>query len=216
MELIALQDLFCSSSPQKINFCGLEGKKSDLKNSVGNKRPIDTGFPSMVFDEGKTSSKVEPDTQTLQLNTFVDVQAFLLFEDEMDQEIDDEDVLESEEDMDEDTQADEEEHQSTPNTDKPELSPAQETQESDSDSSSPDLKKYDNILPLTERQLLKYLRKVSRVFFNRLTEDHWEKREEVAVSDADLRDSIEGYYKENVDHREQTDKLAQATMNSLE
>nr|GEZ26255.1 uncharacterized mitochondrial protein AtMg00810-like [Tanacetum cinerariifolium] len=46
-----------------------------------------------------------------------------------------------------------EEHQSPPNTNKPELSPAQEIQESNSDSSSPELKKYDNIPPLTERQL---------------------------------------------------------------
>ncbi|GJR03614.1 hypothetical protein Tco_0526598 [Tanacetum coccineum] len=113
----------------------------------------------MTKNKGKTSSEVEPDTQTLQLNTFVDVQAFLLFEDEMAQESYDEDVIEAGEDMDEDTQADEEEHQSPPNIDNPEPSPAQETQESDSDSSSPELKKYDNILPLTERKLVKYLRK---------------------------------------------------------
>ncbi|GJW86747.1 hypothetical protein Tco_0162087 [Tanacetum coccineum] len=42
---------------------------------------------------------------------------------------------------------------SPPNTDKPEPSPPYETQESYSDSSSPELKKYGNILPLTERQL---------------------------------------------------------------
>nr|GEV25443.1 hypothetical protein [Tanacetum cinerariifolium] len=67
---------------------------------------------------------------------------------------DDEDVFEAGEDMDKDTQADEEEHQSPPpNTDKPKPSHAQETQESDSDSSCPELKKYDNILPLTEKQL---------------------------------------------------------------
>ncbi|GJU14748.1 hypothetical protein Tco_1142714 [Tanacetum coccineum] len=61
----------------------------------------------------------------------------------------DDDVLEAGEDMDEDTQVDEEEHESPSNTDKPEQSLAQEYQESDSDSSSPELKKYDNILPLT-------------------------------------------------------------------
>ncbi|GKD93457.1 hypothetical protein Tco_1373294 [Tanacetum coccineum] len=67
----------------------------------------------------------------------------------------------------------------------------------DFDSSCPDaLKKYDNILPLTERQLAQH--------------------EEVAVSYADLRASIEGYYEENVDHRDQTDKLVQATMNCLD
>ncbi|GJT03666.1 hypothetical protein Tco_0838128 [Tanacetum coccineum] len=85
-----------------------------------------------------------------------------------------------------------------------------------SDSSSPELKKYDNILPLTKRQLVKYLRKVSRVSLNRLTEDQWEKHEEAVVSYADLGAYIEGYYKENIDHMDQTDKLVQATMNSLD
>ncbi|GJZ05666.1 hypothetical protein Tco_0539459 [Tanacetum coccineum] len=74
-------------------------------------------------------------------------------------ESDDEDVLKAGEDMDEDTQADKDEHQSPPNTDRPESSPSQETQESDSNPSKPELKKYDNILPLTKRQLVKYLRK---------------------------------------------------------
>ncbi|GKE43696.1 hypothetical protein Tco_1470980 [Tanacetum coccineum] len=89
------------------------------------------------------------------------------------------------EDIEEDTQADEEQHQSPPpNTDKSKPSPDQETQESECDSSSPELKKYDNILPLTERQLIKA--------------------------------SIEGYYEENVDHKEQTDKVIDAAMNSLD
>ncbi|GJR27209.1 hypothetical protein Tco_1103441 [Tanacetum coccineum] len=89
------------------------------------------------------------------------------------------------EDMEEDTQADEEQYQSPPpNTDKSKPSHDQETQESECDTSSPELKKYDNILPLTERQLVKA--------------------------------SIEGYYEENVDHKEQTDKVIDATMNSLD
>ncbi|GKB66706.1 hypothetical protein Tco_0928118, partial [Tanacetum coccineum] len=37
-----------------------------------------------------------------------------------------------------------------------------------------------------------------------------------AISYADLRASIEGYYEENVDHKEQTDKLVQETMDSLD
>ncbi|GJW90696.1 hypothetical protein Tco_0168249 [Tanacetum coccineum] len=72
---------------------------------------------------------------------------------------------------------------------------------------SPELKKYNNILPLTKRQLVKYLRKVSRVLYNNITKDQWEKHEEVVVSYANLRASIKGYYEENVDHRDQTDKL---------
>ncbi|GJR61553.1 hypothetical protein Tco_1503715 [Tanacetum coccineum] len=82
-----------------------------------------------------------------------------------------------------------EEHQSpSSNKDKPEPSHSPETQVSDSNSSSPDLIRFDNTLPLTERQLVKSLRKAS----------------------------IEGYYEENVDHREQTNKLVQATMDSLD
>ncbi|GKA11617.1 hypothetical protein Tco_0691163 [Tanacetum coccineum] len=168
----------------------LEGTNTDPKDSGGNVQPVDKGFPSMVSDEGAAKTTPLPkgphrdkdleglkppiymelhtnlvagllgtdlDTEALQLKTFADVQALLLSNDEMIQESDDEDVLEAEEDMDEHTQADEEEHY-------------------------PNLKKYDNILPLIERQLVKA--------------------------------SIEGYYEENVDHREQTDKLVQATMDS--
>nr|GEW67180.1 hypothetical protein [Tanacetum cinerariifolium] len=76
---------------------------------------------------------------------------------------DDDAMLEAGDDMDKDTQADEEEHY-------------------------PELKKYDNILPLTKRQLVKYLKKAF----------------------------IKGYYEENVDHMEQTDKVIDAAMNSLD
>ncbi|GJV53756.1 hypothetical protein Tco_1449497 [Tanacetum coccineum] len=137
-------------------------------------------YRSLAENKGNTSSKVEPDIKPLQLQTFADVQAFLLFEDEMAQESDDEEVFEAEEDMEEDTQAEEEQHQSPPpNTDKSKPYPDQETQESESDTSSPELKKYDNILPLTERQLVKYLRK-------------------------------------NLDHKEQSDKVIDASMNSID
>ncbi|GKB72572.1 hypothetical protein Tco_0933984 [Tanacetum coccineum] len=151
-------------------------KKFDPKNSVGNIQPIDTGLPFTVYDEGaakttplpeglrgdkdpeglKPPADIEPqtnhvvnplwtdangsDTQPLQLNTFADVQAFILSEDEMAQESDDEDVLEAGEDMDEDTQA-------------------------------------------------------------------VGKHEEAVVSYADLRTSIKRYHEENVDHREQSDRL---------
>ncbi|GKA14847.1 hypothetical protein Tco_0694493, partial [Tanacetum coccineum] len=49
-----------------------------------------------------------------------------------------------------------------------------------------------------------------------LTKDQWAQHEEAAVSYADLIASIEGYYEENVDHREQTDKLVQAIMDFLD
>ncbi|GJX10455.1 hypothetical protein Tco_0200314 [Tanacetum coccineum] len=63
-----------------------------------------------------------------------------------------EEVLAAGDDMDEDIQADEEIRTPSPKQDQPEPS---QVQESASDSSSPDLKKFDNILPLTERQLIK-------------------------------------------------------------
>ncbi|GJY81774.1 hypothetical protein Tco_0494525 [Tanacetum coccineum] len=100
---------------------------------------------------------------------------------------------------------------------------AQETKEdilgaaSDTDSSCDDiLKKYDNTLPLTERQLVKYLRKVSNALFARITKDILEKHEEAAVSYADLKASVDEYYDENIAHRDQTDKLVEASMRSLE
>ncbi|GJV73268.1 hypothetical protein Tco_1493263 [Tanacetum coccineum] len=120
--------------------------------------------------------------------------------------------------MDEDSQAANVQHQSSPpQTDKPQSSHAPSTEASDTDSSCDDiLKKYDNTLPLTERQLVKYLRKVSTVLFDRITEDSWVKHQEAAVNYANLKASIDDYYDENVAHRYQTDKLVEASMSSLD
>nr|GEY75229.1 hypothetical protein [Tanacetum cinerariifolium] len=98
---------------------------------------------------------------------------------------------------------------------KPEYSPIQDTDSSTSDSSL-NLKKFDNILPVTERQLVKYLRKVSIVLFNKITETQWAKHEEVVVSYAKLKASIKGYYEETINKREKTDKVIDAAMNSLD
>ncbi|GJS50590.1 hypothetical protein Tco_0623952 [Tanacetum coccineum] len=118
-------------------------------------------YQTLTKNKGNTSSEVEPDHETLQLTTLVDIQAYLLSEDELAHESDEEE---------------------------PGPSHSPETQALDSNSLSPDLKRFDNTLPLIERQLVKYLRKAS----------------------------IEGYYEENIDHREQTDKLVQATIDSLD
>ncbi|GKA62504.1 hypothetical protein Tco_0762023 [Tanacetum coccineum] len=56
---------------------------------------------------------------------------------------------------------------------------------------------------------------MSRVLFNRITEKQSEQHEEVAVSYADLKASIDQYYDENIAHRDQTDKLVEASMISL-
>ncbi|GJV48234.1 hypothetical protein Tco_1438446 [Tanacetum coccineum] len=146
-------------------------------------------YRSLTKNKGKTSSEVEPDTEPLQLQTFADVQVFILFEDELDKESD-------------------EEKTPSPKQDQPEPS---HVQESTSDSSTPDLKKFNNTLPLNERQLIKYLRKVSRVLFSRITKKQWEQHEEAAISYVDLKASIEEYYDENVAQIDQTDKLVETT-----
>ncbi|GJU33669.1 hypothetical protein Tco_1182023 [Tanacetum coccineum] len=173
-----------------------EGTKSNPKDSVGNKQSIDMGLPSTVSDEGaaktmplpegplgdKDSEGNKPPADMEPINpTVVDLSgtgAKYRVDETQSTRLSADDVLEAGEDMDEDTHADEEEHQSPPNTNKPEPSPAQETQESESDSSK--------------------------------------KHEEAAVSYANLGASIEGYYEENVDHKEHTDKLVQETMDSLD
>ncbi|GKA45485.1 hypothetical protein Tco_0738281 [Tanacetum coccineum] len=58
-------------------------------------------YRSLIKNKGKTSSEVESNTKPLQLQTFIDVQSFLLFEDELDKESDEEEVLDTGEDMDE-------------------------------------------------------------------------------------------------------------------
>ncbi|GJS97837.1 hypothetical protein Tco_0804805 [Tanacetum coccineum] len=170
-------------------------------------------YQSLIENKGKTSSKVEPDTKPLQIQTFADIQAFLLFEDELDKKSDEEEVLAAGEDMNADTQVGVEVRTPSPKQDQPEPS---HVQESASDFSSPDLKKFDNTIPLTERQLIKYLRKMSRVLFSRITKTLWEQHEEAAVSYTDLKASIKTYYDENIAHRYQTDKLIEASMSSLD
>ncbi|GKD50651.1 hypothetical protein Tco_1279627 [Tanacetum coccineum] len=198
----------------------LEGTATHPKDPEGNKQPLDrditsttsnegtaktmprTGakyqvdetqstrlrYQSLTKNKGKTSSEVDPDTEPLKLQTYDDIQAFLLSDDELDKDSDEEEVLSAGDDIDEDHQDDKEVKTPSPNQDQPEPS---HVQESDSDSSSPNLKKFDNILPLTERQLIKYLKKMSRA-------------------------SVGQYYDENIAHRDQTDKLVEASMSSLD
>ncbi|GJT28691.1 hypothetical protein Tco_0908966 [Tanacetum coccineum] len=72
----------------------LESTTIDPKDLMGNKQPIDTGLPSMTSNEGTAkTTPLEPDTEPLQLQTFADVQAFLLSEYELDKESDKEEVL---------------------------------------------------------------------------------------------------------------------------
>nr|GEV76532.1 hypothetical protein [Tanacetum cinerariifolium] len=216
-------------SPYSNSLLPSSAKKKKEKSQTENIQPVDKGLPSTISDEGsakttplpeglcgdkdsggmKPPADMEPHTNPIAdpLGTDAKYQADQMqsarlryrsltenkgktsSEDEMAQESDDEEVFKAGKDMEEDTQADEEQHQSPPpNTDKSKPSPDQETQELESGSSSPKLKIYDNILPLTERQLVKYLKKTF----------------------------IEGYYEENVNHMEQTNKVIDAAMNSLD
>ncbi|GKB68698.1 hypothetical protein Tco_0930110 [Tanacetum coccineum] len=96
--------------------------------------------------------------------------AFLLSDDELDKDNDEEEVLAAGDDMDKDHQDDKEVRTPSPKQDQPEPS---HVQESASDSSK------------------------------------------AAVSYADLKAFVDQYYDENIAHRDQTDKLVEASMSSL-
>ncbi|GKG42865.1 hypothetical protein Tco_0479549, partial [Tanacetum coccineum] len=62
----------------------------------------------MTKNKGKTSSEVEPDTEPLKLQTYADIPAFLLSDDELDKDSDEDEVLVVGDDMDKDPQDDKE------------------------------------------------------------------------------------------------------------
>nr|GEZ65517.1 hypothetical protein [Tanacetum cinerariifolium] len=78
------------------------------------------------------------------------------------------------------------------------------------------LKKYDNTLPLIERKLVKYLRKVSRMLFERITKDQWEKHKEETIHYVNLKAFIDDHYNENIAYRDHTDQLVESSMSFLE
>ncbi|GJW54718.1 hypothetical protein Tco_0098803 [Tanacetum coccineum] len=114
---------------------------TNAKYQVDQTQSTRLSYRSLTENKGKTSSEVESDTEALQLKTFADVQALLLSDDEM----------------------------SPLNTDKPELSPAQDTQESDSDSSSLELKKYDNNVVKDDPTLNNKLIEATKAYTKNLT-----------------------------------------------
>ncbi|GKD47145.1 hypothetical protein Tco_1271790, partial [Tanacetum coccineum] len=207
---IGVKDLEENKPPadmESINPTVADPSRAGAEYQVDETQSTRLRYQTLTENKVKASSEVEPDPETLPLTTLTDIQAYLLFKDELAQESDEEEVFAAGDDMEEDTQADEEEHQSpSPNKDKPEPSHFPETQVSNSDSSSPNLKRFDNTLPLTERKLVKYLRKVFRVLFHRINEEQLAHHEDAVVSYADLRASIKGYYEENIDHREHSNK----------
>ncbi|GJS62731.1 putative nucleotidyltransferase, ribonuclease H [Tanacetum coccineum] len=109
-------------------------------------------YRSLTKNKGKTSSEVEPDTEPLKLQTYADIQAFLLSDDELDKDSNKEEVLAAGYDMDEDPQDDKEVRTPSPKQDQPEPSHA----------------------------------------------------------------SVDQYYDENIAHRDQNDKLVEASISSLD
>ncbi|GKA66902.1 retrovirus-related pol polyprotein from transposon TNT 1-94 [Tanacetum coccineum] len=160
-----------------------EGTTTLPKDSGGNKQPLDRDITSTTSNKGTTKTTLRPegslgdkesggnippadiepihtpfadpsgtgDTEPLKLQTYVDIQAFLLPDDELDKDSDEEEVLAAGDDMDEDPQDDKE-----------------------------------------------------------------EQHKEAAFSYADLKASVDQYYNENIAHRDQTDKLVEASMSSLD
>ncbi|GJR91755.1 ribonuclease H-like domain-containing protein [Tanacetum coccineum] len=166
------------------------------KDSGGNKQPFDRDITSTTSDKGTTlrpegslgdkdsggnipPTNMEPVHPPVADLSGTDVRAFLLSDDESEEYI-----LGAGEEIDED---------------KSQSSHAPSTEASNTDSSSDDiLKKYDNTLLLTEHRLVKYLRKMSKALFTRISEDNWENHKQVAVNYADLKTSINDYYDENI------------------
>nr|GEZ93428.1 hypothetical protein [Tanacetum cinerariifolium] len=158
---------------------GPEGSLGDKDSGEINHPSIWNHYtPVMLISQGLILR--EPDTPPIILS-YANVRAILLYEDEAQES--EEDILGVGEEMDENTQFDETQHQSSPPQEhKPTSSTAPYTEASDTNSSSDKiLKKYDNTLFLTKQQLVKYLRKVSCVLFERINEDQWEKHEEASV-----------------------------------
>ncbi|GKG37106.1 hypothetical protein Tco_0447279, partial [Tanacetum coccineum] len=78
-----------------------------------------------------------------------------------------------------------------------------------------DFKMFDNNVPTTAKVLAKNLQAFSSFLYAQLFEENWAKHEEVAAFYANLKAAVEGYYKENVDHRAQIDKLVKNTMDLI-
>ncbi|GKE06456.1 hypothetical protein Tco_1398474 [Tanacetum coccineum] len=163
-----------------------EGTATHPKDSGGNKQPFDSDITSTTSNKGTAKTKSRPEgslgDKDLGGNILpADMEPihtpiadplgtgakYRVDETQSTRLSDEEEVLAAGDDIDEDPQGDKEVRTPLPKQDQPEPS---HVQESAFNSSSPDLKKFDNILPFTERQFIKYLRKMSRVLFNRITE----------------------------------------------
>ncbi|GKE23327.1 hypothetical protein Tco_1434839 [Tanacetum coccineum] len=192
---------FCDSGLPSTLDEGTSKTATHPQDLGGNKQPLDRDTTSTTPNEGtaKTTSRPEgslgdkdsggniPPADMEPIHTpVVDPSrtAFLLSDDELDKESDEEEMLAAGDDMDEDPRDDAEVRTPSPG--------------------------------LTQPDPSHYLKKVSRVLFNRITKKQWEQHEEAAVSYADLKASIDQYYDENITHRDHTNKLVEASISSLD
>ncbi|GKA35687.1 hypothetical protein Tco_0722178 [Tanacetum coccineum] len=124
---------------------------TDAKYQVDQTRSTRLRYQSLPKNKGKPSHEGELDTQPIVLSTYADVRAFILSNDEIE-----EDILGAGEEMDEEPQV------------------------------------------------------------AGIAKTHQEKYEEAAVNYADLKAFVNDYYDENIAHRDQNDKLVEASMSSLD
>nr|GEV93435.1 retrovirus-related Pol polyprotein from transposon TNT 1-94 [Tanacetum cinerariifolium] len=147
-----------------------ESTSTHPKDSGGNKQPLDRDITSMTHDEGTTKNMLRPegslrdkdslgnipptDMEPIH-NLVVDLlrigAKYQVDETQSTRLSNEEEVIDVGDDMDEDPQDDAEVRSPSPN--QTQRKPSQ-VQESASDTSTPDLKRFDNTLPLTERKLI--------------------------------------------------------------
>ncbi|GJR00805.1 hypothetical protein Tco_0523789 [Tanacetum coccineum] len=198
-----------------IAYCLITRTKVDIgeiiySDRVTGSRPADKGLPSTISDEGTSKTKPLPkgphrDKDSEGFKPPNDMEPSTthvgdLSRTDVKYQADIEETQSPKPSKDSSTEIPSEEpvskeHQPpSPHKKQPESSHAKDTYVSDSEfsSCSETFRSYDNFIPITKMH------------------------EEVAASYADLRDSIEDYYEENVDHRAQTDKLVQETMSTLD
>ncbi|GJR55176.1 hypothetical protein Tco_1405697 [Tanacetum coccineum] len=136
--------------------------RTGAKYQVDQTRSTRLRYQSLPKNKGKPSHEGDLDTQPIVLFTYADVRAFILSNDEIE-----EDILGAGEEMDEEPQ-------------------------------------------------VAGIAKTHQVSSSSLGRQASEKYEEVAVNYADLKAFVNDYYDENIAHRDQNDKLVEASMSSLD
>ncbi|GJW39120.1 hypothetical protein Tco_0064965 [Tanacetum coccineum] len=174
-----------------------EKKKKKKSQTDGTEFQVDTTQSTRVvldrdLNKGKTSSKVEPDTDSLILTTIADIQAML-----------------------EDSEA----SVSLTYKDDPKSSKSKKfVDASDSESSLcfETFKTFENYMPITERQLVRNLQNISKVLYAQVAEDNGVDHEEAVASYADLRAIVEGFATEADNNRNNYDIAINNVMGTVD